>query len=178
MSLTSLPRPATASEPRRTPVPSFFAASEAFAVLRAWRAWSARSRERSTSGFMLLRADAGPAAEPDTLVLATEDLGAPALIALGHQSHTRLTPITAPASADATLAGRGTPSVTAALRALDDWAIEILLRTAETVCRSLVVGVRHRDGRFELVAWTRADASTAPADAAVLVNRMGPWLER
>jgi hypothetical protein len=127
---------------------------------------------------MLLRAGAEPAAGRGALLLATEDLGAPALIALGHQSHVRLAPVQAPVSAGAALVDRRMPSLTTTLRALDDWAIELLLRTGEIVCRSLVVGVRHRDGRFELVAWTRADASTGPADAALLVNRMSPWLER
>jgi hypothetical protein len=145
MTVTTPPRAAAAAKPRRAPVPTFVPAAEAFRVLRAWRDWVARTGNGAT-GFALLNAGDRFGSERRMLVLTTDGLGAPAVIA--------------------------------ALRALDDWAIEILLRTAQMVCRSLVVGVRHRGGQFELLAWAHAHGPAAPADVRVLLNAMTPWLGR
>jgi hypothetical protein len=143
MTVTTLPR--AAAKPRWAPAPSFVVAAEAFRVLRAWRGCVARTGDGATSGFALLNAGHRFGTGQRTLVLATDGLGAP--------------PVIAP------------------LRTLDDWAIEILLRTAPIVRRSLVVGVRHQAGHFELLAWKHTNAA-ALEDARVLLNAMTPWLGR
>lgn len=177
MTLTNYPHDAVA-EPRAAAAPAFFAAPHAFRVLRAWRAWAARTRDFATSGFILLRAVDRPNREAGTLLMASEDLDAAALNAIGLYSHQRLVTIAAPKGAASMLADRAAPKLQRTLRSLDDWAIEILLRTGAEVSRSLLVELRHQEGRFELIAWPRVFAHEAGSDTRVLVDAMNPWIER
>lgn len=177
MTVISLPHAALA-EPQPAAAPIFYPAPDAFSVLRSWQAWAAGTRDFAPSGFILLRAGDGPNEEDGRLLLASEDLDAAALNAIGLYSHQRPVAVAAPRGASALLADRATPKLTSTLRALDDWAIEILLRTGAEVTRSLLVGLRHEDGRFELTARRRGDVRGSGADVRVLRDAMSPWIER
>lgn len=172
MTAITLPRPVAPEAPAPA-APRYFAAPDAFRVLRAWRAWrawTACSRDHARTGFALLRPDDG------TLLLASENLDAESIRAIAAHSHRRLTSVPGPR---ATLTERdGAPYIVTSLRSLDDWAIEVLLRTSVAICRSLVVGLRHREGGFELVAWVVDDAADAAVDAHELLTALTPWLER
>jgi hypothetical protein len=171
MTLIALPRP-NPTEPQASVEPHYFAPTDAFRILQAWRAWGARTRDRAASGFVLLRGADG------TVVLASEDLSGAAVTAIGLHSRRRLSTVSGPAGARATLAQRSnTPALTRTLRTFDDCAIELLLRTAATLCHSLTVGVRHRAGRYELVAWVRRDAVAPAADMQSLLGAMRVWIE-
>lgn len=175
MTVITLPRPTTSETETETPAaPRCFAAPHAFGVLRAWRAWAARSRDEATTGFSLVRGEDG------TLVLAADGLSAAALTALSRHSDRRVNNLAAPAGVATELRAAGTqaPALSCALRSLDDWAIEVFLRTGAAVSRSLVVSLRHRAGRHELLAFTRESAAPAGADLASLAAAMGPWIER
>jgi hypothetical protein len=171
MTVITLPRPAAAPTPATAPdAPRCFAAPHAFGVLRAWRAWAARGRDEATTGFTLVRG------ADETLVLAADGLNASALAALGQHNHRRVNPQAAPATGLPSAADD--PALSCALRSLDDWAIEVFLRTGAAVSGSLVVGLRHRAGRIELIAFARQDAAEARADLASLRAAMGPWIDR
>lgn len=163
--------PADAEEPQ-TPTDSwYFAAPEAFRLLRAWRAWAARRRDSATTGFTLVRADEG-----GPLVLASQNLSSASLRAIGLHSQRPLHAL--PAEATFGAARDSAPGQAVALRSFDDLAIELLLRTCAVVCRSLVVVLCHCEGRFELGVWTRPNAPAARADTRTLFDALAPWIER
>jgi hypothetical protein len=171
MTLVALPRP-NPTEPQASVEPHYFAPTDAFRVLQAWRAWGARRRDCATSGFVLVRGADG------TVVLASDDLSAAAVTAIGLHSRRRLNTVSGPAGARAMLAQRSsTPALTRTLRTFDDWGIELLLRTAAALCHSLTVGVRHCAGRYELIAWVRRDAVAPAADMQTLMGAMSVWIE-
>jgi hypothetical protein len=174
MTLITLARPAV-SEPQSPDESRYFAAPDAFRVLRAWRAWAARTRDSTTTGFALLRGD-----EDGPLVLTSQNLSAASLDAIGLHSHRPLSSIQAPLPIEATFerARDSAPGEAVTLRSLDDWAIELLLRTSAAVCRSLVVVLCHCEGRFTVAAWTRPDAPDARADVRALFDALAPWIER
>jgi len=174
MTHLTLTRPA-ARVPQTPAATQYVAAPQAFRVLRAWRAWAARRRDGRATGFTLVRgAPDGP------LMLASENLSAGSLAAIASHSHQRVGPVPASPAADTTLelARAGAPRTVTPLRALDDWTIEVLLRTGAAVTRSLIVGLRHCEGRYEVVTWTHPDAPAAGGDTHTLLGALAPWAER
>ena len=177
MTLISIERPGSGLRaPASIDETTSFAAPAAFGVLRAWRAWAARERDDVPSGFLLSQIRT-PGAAADRLVLTSENLDADQVAAIGRYSHRRPRALAAPASAapPATV-----PLTVAPLRSVDDWTVEMFLRSGEEVCRSLVIALRHREGRFELVTWARADAPDAAAEAATsaLLRALASWINR
>jgi hypothetical protein len=169
--MTAITLPASAApQAPAPPAPRYFAAPDAFGVLHAWRAWTPRGRDRVTTGFALLRDEDG------TLRLASENLGAESIRVITFHSHRRLLPVAGPHAPGTER--DSAPCIATSLRSLDDWAIEVLLRTAATVCRSLVVGLRNREGQLELIAWRRDDATDPVVDIHKLLTALTPWIER
>jgi hypothetical protein len=168
MTAITLPAPIALEAP--TPAPAHcFAASDAFRALRAWRTWAARSSDRASTGFALLRSDDG------TLLLASENLPAESICAIALETSRRLVPVPGPRVRRPE--PDGAACVVASLRSLDDWAIEALLRTGAAVSRSLIVALHHREGRFQLVAWPRDDAADPAVHARELLTSLAPWAE-
>jgi hypothetical protein len=163
----------TAREPAGTE-PSVFSAPHAVTVLRAWRAWAGSRLGDDCTGFALLYA-AAPTGR-GALVLVSDQLRADQLAEIGRHSRHGLQPLPAALTRSAPVLGSQVPLVVAALRAVDDGAIESFLRTGEDVCRSLIIALRHRAGRFELVAWPGPQPSFVHEDVSQLVHALGPWL--
>ena len=174
MNLITIEHPGSGLRPAPVDAATSFAAPAAFGILRAWRAWAARERDDLRSGFLLRRAPAGGGAD-STLVLTSENLNPDQVAAIGRYSHRRPRTLAAPIGA---APPAGIPLVVAPLRALDDWTVEMFLRSGEQVCRSLVIALRHCQGHFELVTWARPDAAEADAQAATgaLLRALSPWI--
>jgi hypothetical protein len=172
----------TITEPSTAPIaptpagaePSVFSAPHAVTVLRAWRAWAGSRLGDDCTGFALLYA-AAPT-EREALVLVSDQLQADQIDEIGRHSRQGLNPLPASLTRSAAALGSQVPLVVAPLRTVDDRAIESFLRTGEDVCRSLIVALRHRAGRFELVAWPRPQPSFVHEDVGRLVHALGPWL--